>query len=132
MKPPRRILATIATLGALTACKNEGAGAICTASFAFIPVTVRDSSGNPVTGLSIADTVIRTQQGFLVPQSFGLASGTYVVLDDGFRDHLRPTGESVQVSGFNGATRFTATFTFDVPGGCHVRKLSGPDTVVVP
>jgi hypothetical protein len=132
MKLPPQVLATIAMLGALPACKNEGAAAICTASFAFVPLTVRDSSGNPVAGLSIADTVIRTQQGFLVPQSFGFAAGTYVVLDDGFRDHLRPTGESVQVSGFNSATRFTATFTFDVPGGCHVRKLSGPDTVVVP
>lgn len=132
MKLAPQILATIATLGVLAACKNEGAAAVCTASFAFIPVTVRDSSGNPVAGLSIADTVIRTQQGFLVPQSFGFAAGTYVVLDDGFRDRLRPTGESVQVSGFNGVTRFTATFTFDVPGGCHVRKLSGPDTIVVP
>lgn len=132
MKLLPQILATIATLGALSACKNEGAGAICTASFAIVPVTVRDSSGNPVTGLSIADTLIRTRQGFLVPQSFGLAAGTYVILDDGFRSHLRPTGESIQVTGFDASTRFTATFTFDVPGGCHVRKLSGPDTVVVP
>jgi len=27
---------------------------------------------------------------------------------------------------------FTATFTFEVPGGCHVRKVSGPDTMSCP
>jgi hypothetical protein len=132
MKLALRILATFATLGALTACRSEDAPAICTASFAFVPVIVQDSSGNPLTGLSIANTVIRTQQSFLVPQSLGLPAGIYVILDDGFRNQIGNSGESVQVSGFNGATRFTATFTFDVPSGCHVRKLSGPDTIIVP
>ena len=132
MNLPHQIVAIVATLGALSACKTEGPVAICTANFAFVPVTVRDSSGNPVAGLSIADTVIRTQHSFLVPQSLELPAGTYVILDDGFRDQIRPSGESVRVSGFNGGTRFSATFTFDVSDGCHVRKLAGPDTIVVP
>lgn len=132
MRLPPKLLVTIATFGALPACRSEGALGICTASFAFVPVTVRDSSGHPVTGLSIADTVLRTHHRFLVPQTLGLPAGTYVILDDGFRGQIRASGESVQVSGFNGATRFSAMFTFDVPGGCHVRKLSGPDSVIVP
>jgi hypothetical protein len=132
MRLTPRFLAAITTLGALSGCKSDGAAGVCTASFAFIPVIVLDSSANPVTGLSIADTVLRTQNNFLVPQTLGLSAGTYVILDDGFRTHIRTSGESVQVTGFNGATRFSATFTFDVPGGCHVRKLSGPDTVIVP
>jgi hypothetical protein len=132
MRLPPQILTTIAALGAFSACKSEEAAGICTASFAFVPVTVRDSSDNPVTGLSIVDTVIRTQHNFVVPQSLGLPAGTYVILDDSFRSQIRLSGESVQVSGFNGATGFTATFTFDAPGGCHVRKVSGPDSVIVP
>jgi len=132
MRLPTQMLTSIAALGSLSACKSEGAAGICTASFAFVPVTVRDSSGNPVIGLSIADTVIRTQHSFLVPQALGLPAGTYVILDDGFRSQIRASGESIQVSGFNGATKFTATFTFDVPGGCHVRKVSGPDSIIVP
>jgi len=132
MRLPPQTLTLIATLGAFSACTSEGAAGICTASFAFVSVTVRDSSGNPVTGLSIADTVIRTQHAFVVPQTLGLPAGTYVILDDGFRNQIRASGESVQVSGFDGTTRFTATFTFDAPGGCHVRKVSGPDSVIVP
>lgn len=132
MRLSRQIVTTIATLVGLAGCTSEGAAGICTASFAFVPLTVRDASGNPVAGLSIADTVIRTQHGFLVSQSLGLPAGTYVILDDGLRNQIRASGEVVQVSGFNGGTRFSATFTFDAPGGCHVRKISGPDTVIVP
>ena len=132
MRQPPQVLATIATLTALCACNPEGAVGICTESFAFVPMTVRDSSGTPVTGLSITDMVLRTQHTFVVPQSLGLAAGTYVILDDTFRGQIRSSGDFVQVSGFDGASRFTTAFTFDAPGGCHVRKLSGPDTVIVP
>jgi hypothetical protein len=128
---PPQIVTAFATIVALSACTGEGA-LICTDSFAFVPLTVLDAAGNPVTGLSIADTVIRTQHSFVVPQSLSLQAGTYVILDDSFRNQIRGNAESVRVSGFNGATRFTATFTFSVAGGCHVGKVSGPDSVTVP
>ena len=83
-------------------------------------------------GLAISDTIVRTGHGFLVSQSANGASGGYIVIDDSHVDQIRPSGDSVRVAGANGGHQFVADFVFDAPGGCHVRKLAGPDTVTVP
>ena len=109
-------------------CGDRAASGVCTALFATIPLTVQTPDGAPASGLFISATVLRTGESFAVPQ-FGFGGpGTYVVFDDNFRDRIRPSGDSVRVTG-SGAGQFTAEFRFDVPGGCHVRKVAGPDTV---
>jgi hypothetical protein len=35
----------------------------------------------------------------------------------------------VLVTGWEGGMVFSALYVFDVPDGCHVRKVSGPDVV---
>jgi hypothetical protein len=123
-----KILALM-SLAALVACGAEQPPTICTALFAYLTLKVQDPNGMPVSGLAISDTLRRTGQGFNVPQTLMLAPGTYVVFDDNFTSRIRSSGDSIRVAGSKGATGFTADFFFDVPGGCHVRKLAGPDSV---
>ena len=119
-------------LAPLIGCDDQPAQGVCTALFAAISVTVQTQGGAPVTGLSITATNLRTGQSFGVPQSLGTGPGTYVVFDDNLRDRVRVSGDSVRVIGSDSAPRFTGYFVIDVPEGCHVRKVAGPDTVVVP
>lgn len=121
-------------LAPLIGCGDQAAPGVCTALFAAIPVMVQTQGGAPVTGLTITATNVRTGQSFGVSQSLGGGNGpgTYVVFDDNLRDRVRTSGDSVRVTGSDSALRFTEYFVIDVPGGCHVRKVLGPDTVVVP
>ena len=114
-------------LAPLIGCGDRAASGVCTALFAIIPLTVKDQHGALASGLSITATVLHTTQSFTVPQG-GIPDGRYVVFDDSFRDRIRTGGDSVRVDGY-GPLQFVTGFRFDVPGGCHVRKLAGPDTV---
>ena len=117
-------------LASLLGCSAEPT--VCTASFAMVPLTVLTQGGAPVPGLTISATTLRTGQSFGVPQPLGGSQpGAYVVFDDGLRDRIRASGDSVRITGSGGAAGFTANFIFDVPGGCHVRKVAGPDTITV-
>jgi len=114
------------------ACSDEMSGLMCTESFAYAQVMVRTGSGTPVQGLSISDTVLRTSAGFSVPQGLSSVPGMYVILDDNFRGQIRTSGDVVRVTGHASGAVFSADYTFDVPDGCHVRMVSGPNPVVVP
>lgn len=106
-------------------------GPVCTESFAYIQVRVQSSGGLPLNGISISDSVLRTGAQFTVPQS-GVVSapGMYVILDDNFRGQIRTSGDSVRVRGHEGGEVFSTNFVFDVPDGCHVRNVAGPDVIV--
>jgi len=130
MRRPRLILADVG-LCALCACGAADQPTVCTALFAYVSLTVRDRSGAPVTGLSISDTVRRTGKAFNVSQTLPLAAGTYVVFDDSYAADIRDTGDSVRVAGASGTVSFAVDLLLAVPGGCHVQKLAGPDTVAV-
>jgi hypothetical protein len=123
------VLAGLASL-VVGGCIQQTSPVVCTALFAYVTAAVRDSGGSPVTGLIITDTVRRTGLAFTVQQSLSPAPGTYVVFDDNSVTRIRSGGDSVRVAGTNGTAGFVADFLFDAPNGCHVRKVSGPDTVV--
>jgi len=120
----------ILSLGALIGCTRQSSPTVCTALFAYVTLTVHDPQRAAVTGLTISDTVRRTGQTFVMSQFGSLPVGSYVIFDDSHTNLIRATGDSVRVAGSAGGTTFVADFVFDVPGGCHVRKLAGPDTVV--
>lgn len=114
----------------LAACNSESPK-VCTALFALVPITVVDGGGTPLTGMTITDSILRTHERFVVPQSEGLyPPGTYHVMTDAFLGRFRESGDPVRVTGTNGSFAFAADFVFGAPDGCHVAKLSGPDTVV--
>lgn len=115
---------------ALVACENSG-GKVCTASFAFITAVAVDGAGQPVSNLLVTDTVVRTGKGFDVLQNgFLNAAGVFVLFSDNQIGEVRESGDAVRVSGTNGSKSFSTLYQFG-SDGCHVKKISGPDTVVV-
>jgi hypothetical protein len=129
----RTLLALLPLVAALAACNSDSTGGLkgCTTLFAMIPVVVVDAQGAPLASIAITDSVLRTHERFVVPQSFnGWPAGTFHVFDDSFSDRIRGSGDAVRVTGTNGTLAFAADFVFGVPDGCHVARISGPDTVV--
>ncbi len=115
----------------LGACET-GIPTVCTAEFRAAFVTVLDGTGAPVPDALVVSVLVRTGE-ILSPTILALSPmGTYVILDDGARDKLRRTGDTVQVTAErpSGATT-AAVYVFDVPGGCHIHKVSGPDTLTL-
>ena len=133
MSPRRPLLALLPVVAALAACNSDATGRlkVCTTLFAMIPVVVIDAQGAPLAGITITDSVLRTHERFAIPQSFnGWSPGTFHIFDDSFSGRIRASGDAVRVTGSNGILAFSADFVFGVPDGCHVARLSGPDTVV--
>lgn len=121
----------LASVLALAACGDGDGARVCTASFAFITSVAVDGAGLPVSNLVVTDTVVRTGKGFDVAQNgFFNAAGVFVVFSDSYLADVHEAGDAVRVSGTSGGKGFSATYEFG-SDGCHVRKVSGPDTVVV-
>jgi len=115
----------------LVAGCNREFGSVCTASFAFISAVALDDANQPVSGLVVRDSVIRTVQGFAVSQ-VGLpgGSGTFTIFSDNYLASVREGGDSVVATGTAAGKSFSAVYEFG-SDGCHVRKIAGPDTVVL-
>ena len=58
--------------------------------------------------------------------------GTDPLIDDGATTKLRPAGDEVRAVATKGSSAVQADLVFEVPGGWHVHKVSGPDTVALP
>jgi hypothetical protein len=84
-----------------------------------------------VSNLAIRDTVVRTGISFDVQQYASLNGvGNITVFSDSDAGDVRESGDSVRVTGTGAGTGFSAMYQFGTDG-CHVRKISGSDTVVV-
>lgn len=104
---------------------------VCDDSFAFVVAVAVDAGGSLVSGLVITDSVLRTGERFVVEQFNGFEPvGSYTVFSDNFESKVREAGDAVRVTGTDGSRGFGATFVFG-SDGCHIRKISGPDTVRV-
>jgi len=131
-----RLLAVAgAALGALatTACEDPASLCACTEEFRSYILTVVDDAGNPAADVTLTRTNLRTSE-VLEPTGLGQAEpGTYKVVDDGLVDAFSSEGDTVRVTGVQGAATFAADFVFAAPEPCrcHVDKLAGPDTVVI-
>jgi len=132
---PRRTLLFILPITVwLAGCagSSQGPPVACTATFAFISLTVRNQDSTPATDVIVLDTVLRTAAGFAVPQDSGLLNtGVYDVFDDNYLSVIRHSGDSVRVTGIRTPKRFSTTFFIDSPDGCHVHKVSGPSSVTL-
>ena len=125
-------LGAAAMLLGVAACGDDGmpGGGACTASFAMIGVTVVDGSGQPVPDASVTATLVRTGQ-VLVPTTLMLPTpGTYVLVDDGSTQLLRRSGDAVQARISKGALAVVADYVV-AADGCHISKVSGPDSVTL-
>jgi hypothetical protein len=127
----RLLAALLPTVLLLAACESSAPDS-CTTVFLTVTTTVVDTLGTPVPDATLTSTLVRTGEQ-LAPTSLALlTAGTYIVVDDGSRKKLRASGDNVAVTVQRGTGPVTsATFRIDVPGGCHVHKLSGPDSLIV-
>lgn len=102
----------------------------CTEEFRSWVVTVLDDAGAPVAGLEV--DVTREASGASLPYGEpGFTPGTYRIMDDAMADELRIDGEPIAVEGSGGGLSFRADYVFGADvARCHVRKISGPDSVV--
>jgi hypothetical protein len=125
--------ACVAIFLSTAGCGNDSMpGGVCTASFATVPVTVVDGQGQPVAEASVTARLVRTGQ-TLVPTTLMLTvPGTYTLVDDGSTHLIRHSGDAVQARISKGAQSVTADYVFAVVDGCHISKVSGPDTVPLP
>ena len=128
-------VALVLTSGSIAgvACKMpaDQSGCVCTQDFRFLIITVKDGSGQPVTGVTLTITQVRTGQVLAVQQGVPTA-GTYVILDDSFKSQISSTAETIHVVGQKGTSSFAVDYSVQVDScGCHVSKVSGPDSVTL-
>ncbi len=129
-KPLSLCIAALITAAGLSAC-NDNTAQVCTASFATATTTVVDTTGAPVQAATVSTVLIRTGQTLPITSLLDPVTGVYPILDDGSISQLHASGDSIRVRAVNGAAAVEAVYHFDVPGGCHISKISGPDTLVV-
>lgn len=104
---------------------------VCTEEFRILSVTVVDGTGAPVDSLDLS--VVRTRDGFTfdIGQDLAFDAGQYVIFDDGFKDEVTPAGEAIQVTATKDGVSVTGSYVIATdPLGCHIEKVSGPDTLV--
>lgn len=104
----------------------------CTAVFTAVAATVVDAAGQPLSGVTVTDTVRRT--GAVLDVTAGsppAGSGAVIIFSDAFLQEVLPAGDEVIVVAAVSGRSGSGTYRFG-SDGCHVRKLAGPDTLVVP
>jgi hypothetical protein len=104
----------------------------CTLEFRQYVVRVVDSAETPVVGLQPIVTVVRTGQE-IDNRRYRLDDGYYTIISDAQRRAIDPDGELLRFSAVSDERSASADYVFDIPGpcGCHVNRVSGPDTVVL-
>jgi hypothetical protein len=125
---PGRTLGVIALIAA-PAC-SPNIDSTCTGLFVKYTLTVLDGSKAPVEGADVPVTLIRTGQ-LLTSDQGTLPPGVYPLLDDKSKDILRPEGDDVRATVTKGASTVLADYHFVVAGDCHIRRITGPDTVTL-
>jgi hypothetical protein len=124
-----RNLSLLASVG-LLGCDQQSTE-VCTAMFAVSTVTVVDAGSAPAAGATVTTTLVRTGETLTPTTLMDFVTGVYPILDDGAIPRLRPSGDSIRVRAHQGAASAEAIYRFEIPGGCHIEKISGPDTLVL-
>jgi len=117
----------------LNNCANEQPDCVCSAEFRMYLVTVIDTLGNPVDSLQTEITNSRGKE-FVFdkleppPQ----LQGAYYVMTDGYQKDFSTNPEKIIFKGSKNDLDITAEYFFNSDEcGCHVYKVSGPDTLIL-
>jgi hypothetical protein len=128
IRAPKSLLLVAAAL--LTACDQQSP-TVCTTLFAVATVTVVDSLLAPATSATLTTTLLRTGETLTPTTIMDFTPGVYPILDDGAIARLRTSGDSIRVQAVQSAAAAEAVYRVDVPGGCHVQRVGGPDTLIL-
>jgi hypothetical protein len=114
------------------ACDDDDAVA-CTEEFRTATVFVADANAEPVADATVRTYLVRTGELVPITSIIDLVAGHYVILDDN-ATRLIPSGvEQFRVTASRASgPAVEAFYEFRAPQGCHIEKVSGPDTLVVP
>lgn len=116
----------------IAACDDDDERVACTQEFRTATVFVVDASDQPVTGATVRTFLVRTGELVPVTSIVDLMPGSYLILDD-MATSLIPSGtEQFRVTVTRGGATVEAPYVFGTEQGCHIVKVSGPDTLVVP
>jgi hypothetical protein len=108
----------------------DSTSSVCTMEFRAETVTLVDLAGSPIPDATVVATLVRTSD-TLSPAVVGPSpAGVYVIADDRSREEVQPAGELVRVQVERGSQAFGADYV--LAGGCHIRKINGPDTLTAP
>ncbi len=107
---------------------------VCDQSLAMISFRFTDKDGN---GLNVKNySAINQKTGDTIKSvaaiSINVTRGTYIIIDDAYKNNLSSEGNDIKISGTNESTGQTKVAVIKVAGGscnCHVSKLSGPDKI---
>jgi hypothetical protein len=104
----------------------------CSREFRVYSILVLDDALQPVPDADVTVTNRRTGERLESGWLGLLASGYYVVADDGMLRSFSADGDSVRLDGTSNAGSFSADFVFRPdPCACHLLRVAGPDTIVV-
>jgi hypothetical protein len=109
---------------------DSGDFLLCTTEWVTAWVTLVDSTGAPVDSATVTATIRRSGRVIVypTPQGFGFRVGDYVFLTDADRRQLRSSGDAVIVTGTKSNAAASGNYVY-ANGGCHIEKVSGPDTL---
>jgi hypothetical protein len=116
----------------IVAC-DDAEPVACTEEFRTATVFVEDPGGGPVTDATVQTFLVRTGELVPVTSILDLMPGSYPILDDGATSLIPSGTEQFRVAVTRGGgAPVEALYVFEAPQGCHIVKVSGPDTLVVP
>ena len=105
----------------------------CTEEFRTATVFVADANAQAVTDATVRTYHVRTGQLVEITSIMDPVAGHYIILDDNATSLIASGVEQFRVAASRGAgAAVEAFYGFSAPNGCHIEKVSGPDTVVVP
>jgi hypothetical protein len=131
---PLPVLLMTSLCASLSGCSTEPHA--CASVITAVTASIVNATGQPLSGLSVTDTVPRT--GEVLHVSSGSPADTLSpngirrlpIFKDTFKGALAPAGDEVivVVTADGRSTSGRYQFAFD---GCFVQKLAGPDTLLV-
>lgn len=133
----KRTFLFIAAALVITSCGKKDISTcpdkVCTEEFATITVSFIDKDGKPATLSSFSavnkrtgDTLGHQKQYNLYPEN------VYPVADDGDLNKLSSEGDIINIKAVDSVTKKVKNASLVISGGacaCHIKKLSGPDTI---
>jgi hypothetical protein len=115
------------------ACDDDDDREACTAEFRTATVFVADANAEPVVEATVQTVLVRTGEVVPVTSIIDLLPGFHVILDDGAIPLIESDVEQFRVTAARaGGSPVEAVYGFSAPNDCHIEKVSGPDTLVVP
>lgn len=126
------VAATILSCGKknVSTCQDK----VCTEEFAMITMQFKDKNGKgePLSKLTVINKRTNKPVDRSTSATLDMIPGGYLIIDDLSTKTLSEDGDDILITATDSAGTQTKTATIKVAGGacaCHIKKISGPDTV---